>query len=85
MPEQIKGGEQEQWITCPFDGTVLINVGSIAEFDDEKDNYCCQKCNRIWIDCDTDEWSSRPMRVEFLKEPEDGDKVEDVIKVKKIF
>lgn len=67
--------------SCPFDNTTLINVGILAEFEDTKDNYCCTKCNRIWVDCNQEEWWTRKRRVKILKEPKKGDNINDIIKV----
>jgi len=66
---------------CPLDKTLLINAGPLKGMGDEKDNYCCSKCHRIWIDIHSDEWSSRPIKVRFKKEPEIGDKYEDIIEI----
>lgn len=69
---------------CPFhfeDDIELVNVGALAEFPDGKDNYCCPKCKRIWIDVDTGEWTTRVANVMMVKELVEGEQYADIVKV----
>ena len=68
-------------IRCPIDRAILINVGPLKDMGDDKDNYCCPTCNRIWVDVHSEDWYSRVKRVKFKKEPEVGDQYSDIIEL----
>lgn len=62
--------------TCPFDNTELKPT-------EPNGDMRCAKCDRCWYETEAEgekTIASRPRRVRMLKMPEEGDRIDDVIK-----
>ena len=80
QPAQLPPAEKDIK-RCPLDKTPLVNVGSLKEYDDDKDNHICPGCRRVWVNVEEDEWWTRAARVELLGDLTEGANYADIVKV----
>lgn len=68
---------------CPICRTELINIGQVKDFEDDKENYACKGCGRIWAQEDEEIWFTRPAQITITQDPKEGIDYSDCVKLVK--